>query len=214
MTRRTIQADRMLPVTEEERATYETERTSALRVIGHLDVQWTKLRKQFAERQKEAEKARATAGDQEASAAQDLGDGSYNPDAERRHAGARVRRIAADARIGKLFRWKRDIGAGVRGRVRLFADRVVEIEKILVSGFHEVSVEISMDGLGGAVMTRGDTGEVLPCELSLTERQKLEPRSAAERTIELPFLRAVPNDAARERGASDAFRRATKGGAR
>ena len=79
MTRRTIQADRMLPVTEEERATYETERTSALRVIGHLDVQWTKLRKQFAERQKEAEKARATAGDQEASAAQDLGDGELQP---------------------------------------------------------------------------------------------------------------------------------------
>lgn len=203
----------MLPITQQERVSYETERASALRVIGHLDVQWTKLRKTFAEIQKKAEAARATAGNQEASAAHDLEDGSYNPDAERRHAGAQSRRIAADARVGKLFRWKRDLGAGVRGRVKLFADRVVEIEKILVSGFHEVSVEISMDGFGGAVMTRGDTGEVLPCELSLTERQKLAPTSAADRTIELPFLRAVP-DGAREREASEAFRRATKGGAR
>ena len=145
--RRTIQADRMLPVTEE--GVRPTRQNAPLRSGGHRSPR--RAVDQTGSSSPSARRRRRRRGRRRATRkraphriwGRELQPGRGAP--TRWRAGPAHRRGRP---IGKLFRWKRDIGAGVRGQVRLFADRVVEIEKILVSGFHEVSVEISMDGLG------------------------------------------------------------------
>jgi len=87
----------------------------------------------------------------------------------------------------------------VRARASAFAKRVNEIDKILVSGVQEVSVEIRIDNEAGtAEMTRLDTGHVVALhDLTDAQRRKYAPpaKTAEDRTAPLPFPKTPEEEA-------------------
>lgn len=195
---------RVVPVTLADRRKLEEERLQHEQVIGRLSVRWDRLAGALKNAQRTAERDRMDAGSQALSAEHDRGaeDPRVAMQAIDRLSAAGAKRARADARLGKLWRWRRDIGGGVRGRIAIYGKRVSEIDKVLVCGVQDLPVELRIDtDAGTCEVTRVDTGHVVALhELTASQKKKYvppPPTTAAERTRPIPLPR-TPEEEARE----------------